>query len=313
MEVGINILDTFPSFNKLSQKNNLLLEYNNKEYNLNSIINQQDIFSIKENASQISFKIYVLSNNNKVLIGTNQINIDSLNSDNKSSIIWLEFKKKIEENKKEINDLNLLFYDCIRLKIKVSKIKTITKTDKKLKTNKSKIKFGSPNEQMKKIKKKYNIKENNNLVNSCRIGNTNNYLLKSNSLKDNIRTIVDNNVKNEDNDKKDTSKDNDSKHIMEKYSGVKNHRRKMLNKIILNKEKCCILIDKIIVKIKQLLLEYKFIKKVLNSISENDSDIYKKLKEIAANTNNDQEKESYINNLKSKLQDELIKALILIK
>ena len=87
----------------------------------------------------------------------------------------------------------------------------------------------------------------------------------------------------------------------------------MLNKIILNKEKCCILIDKIIVKIKQLLLEYKFIKKVLNSISENDSDIYKKLKEIVANTNNDQEKESYINNLKSKLQDELIKALILIK
>ena len=87
----------------------------------------------------------------------------------------------------------------------------------------------------------------------------------------------------------------------------------VLNKIILNKEKCCILIDKIIVKIKQLLLEYKFIKKVLNSISENDSDIYKKLKDIAANTNNDQEKESYINNLKSKLQDELIKALILIK
>jgi hypothetical protein len=87
----------------------------------------------------------------------------------------------------------------------------------------------------------------------------------------------------------------------------------VLNKIILNKEKCCILIDKIIVKIKQLLLEYKFIKKVLNSISENNSDIYKKLKDIAANTNNDQEKESYINNLKSKLQDELIKALILIK
>ena len=229
MEVSINILDTFPSFNKLSQKNNLLLEYNNKEYNLNNIINQQDIFSIKENASQIPFKIYVLSNNNKVLIGTNQINIDSLNSDNKSSIIWLEFKKKIEENKKEINDLNLLFYDCIRLKIKVSKIKTIPKTDKKLKTNKSKIKFGSPNQQMKKIKKKYNIKENNNLVNSCRIGNTNNYLLKSNSLKDNIRTIVDNNVKNEDNDKKDTSKDNDSKHIMEKYQELKIEPKKSIS------------------------------------------------------------------------------------
>ena len=120
MEVSISILDTFPSLNKLSQKNNLLLEYNNKEYNLKNIINQQDIFSIKENVSQISFKIYVLSNNNKILIGTNQLNIDSLNSENKSSITWLEFKKKIEENKKEINDINLLFYDCIRLKIKVS-------------------------------------------------------------------------------------------------------------------------------------------------------------------------------------------------
>ena len=41
----------------------------------------------------------------------------------------------------------------------------------------------------------------------------------------------------------------------------------VLNKIILNKEKCCILIDKIIIKIKQLLLEYKFIKKVLNILS----------------------------------------------
>ena len=145
MEVSISILDTFPSLNKLSQKNNLLLEYNNKEYNLKNIINQQEIFSIKENVSQISFKIYVLSNNNKILIGTNQLNIDSLNSENKPSIVWLEFKKK-EENKKEINDINLLFYDCIRLKIKYSKIKTIFKTDKKIKTNKSKIKFGSPNQ-----------------------------------------------------------------------------------------------------------------------------------------------------------------------
>ena len=49
MEVSISILDTFPSLSKLSQKNNLLLEYNNKEYNLKNIINQQDIFSIKEN------------------------------------------------------------------------------------------------------------------------------------------------------------------------------------------------------------------------------------------------------------------------
>ena len=229
MEVSISILDTFPSLSKLSQKNNLLLEYNNKEYNLKNIINQQDIFSIKENTSQISFKIYVLSNNNKVLIGANQLNIDSLNSENKSSIVWLEFKKKIEENKKEINDINLLFYDCIRLKIKASKIKTIPKTDKKIKTNKSKIKFGSPNQQMKKIKKKYNIKENNNLVNSCRIVNTNNYLLKSNSLKDNIRTIVDNNAKNEDNDKKDSSKDNDSNHIMEKYQELKIDPKKSIS------------------------------------------------------------------------------------
>ena len=229
MEVSISILDTFPSLNKLSQKNNLLLEYNNKEYNLKNIINQQEIFSIKENSSQISLKIYVMSNNNKILIGANQLNLDLLNAENKSSITWLEFKKKIEENKKELNDINLLFYDCIRLKIKVSKIKTIPKTDKKIKTNKSKIKFGSPNQQMKKIKKKYNMKENNNLVNSCRIVNTNNHLLKSNSLKDNVRTMVDNNVINEDNDKKDSSKDNDNNQIMEKYQELKIDPKKSIS------------------------------------------------------------------------------------
>ena len=43
MEFNINILDSFPSLNKISQKNNLLLEFNNKEYFLSKLIFQQEI------------------------------------------------------------------------------------------------------------------------------------------------------------------------------------------------------------------------------------------------------------------------------
>ena len=196
MEFNINIIDSFPSLNKFAQKNNLILELNNKEYNLKKLITQQDIISIKENLSQILLKVYALSNNKKILIGLNQLNSDIFSSDKKCSIIWLEFKKKIEENKKEINDINLLFYDCIRLKIKISLIKTPSKSDKKIKTSKSKLKFGSPNDQRKSSQKAYNNEiKDINLIKSCRIVNPNKYLLKSQTLKENIKV---NNVGNVD-------------------------------------------------------------------------------------------------------------------
>ena len=42
-----------------------------------------------------------------------------------------------------------------------------------------------------------------------------------------------------------------------------------MNKIIMAKEKCNLLIDKIIIKLKQLILEYNFIQKVLDNIEIN--------------------------------------------
>ena len=186
MEFIINILDSFPSLNKLTQKHNITLELNNKEYNLKKLIIQQEAISIKENLPNLLFKVYAILNNKKILIGINHINFDSLNYDDKSSIIWLEFKKKIEENKKEINDINILFYDCIRLKIKIFQTKLIPKTDKKIKNNKSKLNLVSPNKQEKNNNKEKNnyIKDNNiNVINSCRILNPSNNFLNSNLLK----------------------------------------------------------------------------------------------------------------------------------
>ena len=74
----------------------------------------------------------------------------------------------------------------------------------------------------------------------------------------------------------------------------------IMNKIILGKEKCSLLIDKIVAKSKQLILEYKFIKKALNNIYEEKFDIFQKFKEIVKNISNKQEKKNYVNDLKKK-------------
>ena len=83
-----------------------------------------------------------------------------------------------------------------------------------------------------------------------------------------------------------------------------------MNKIILGKEKCSLLIDKIVIKLKQLILEYNFIQKVLKNIDYNKAEIFTKFKDIMSNNSNKQEKDNYINNLKNQLQDELSKALL---
>ena len=85
----------------------------------------------------------------------------------------------------------------------------------------------------------------------------------------------------------------------------------IMNKIILGKEKCSLLIDKMVTKLKQLILEYNFIKKVLKNIDYNKAEIFTKFKEIMTNNSNKQEKDNYVNNLKIQLQDELTKALIM--
>ena len=87
----------------------------------------------------------------------------------------------------------------------------------------------------------------------------------------------------------------------------------IMNKIILGKEKCSILIDKIVIKLKQLILEYNFIKKVLNNIDENKSDLFQRFKDAVISTSNKEEKENFVNDLKKKLQEELSKALIIRK
>ena len=58
---------------------------------------------------------------------------------NKCFITWIEFRKKSQYNHKDINDINFLFFDCLRLKIKISLIKSLPKTDKRIKKSKNKI------------------------------------------------------------------------------------------------------------------------------------------------------------------------------
>lgn len=184
MEIRIIILDTFPSLNKLYQKINLILEINSQEYELNRLINQKEIISIQQNTNILYVKLYALFNSQKVLIGANQINFDLLNLENEHSIFWLEFKKEIEQNKSSENDINLLFYDFIRLKVKIISINIIPKSYIKVKTNKNRIKNGleSPCQQ-----------ENiplDNMINSWRLENHNNYsnyTLNSNLLKEKIK------------------------------------------------------------------------------------------------------------------------------
>lgn len=184
MEIRIIILDTFPSLNKLYQKINLLVEINCQEYELNKLINQKEVISIQQNTNILYIKLYALFNSQKILIGANQLNFDLLNLENEHSILWLEFKKEIEQNKSAENDINLLFYDFIRLKIKIISIDIIPKSYIKVKTNKNKIKneFGSPSQQ--------NKAPLDNIINSWRLENPNNYsnyTLNSNLLKEKIK------------------------------------------------------------------------------------------------------------------------------
>ncbi len=102
-------------------------------------------------------------------------------------------------------------------------------------------------------------------------------------FKNSIKSLI--YYKNSLNDKSSSDK------LIEKFS--------IMNKIFLIKEKSNILIDKIVVKLKQLILEYNFIKKVLNNIDENKSDKFQSFREIATNINNNQDKKDYINEASS--------------
>lgn len=87
----------------------------------------------------------------------------------------------------------------------------------------------------------------------------------------------------------------------------------VINKIILEKEKCCLLIDQIVTKLKQIFLEYNYIKKLLNNINPKKNEFFQKIIEIMSNINQYQEKENYVTELKRQLQEELKKILVIDK
>ena len=87
----------------------------------------------------------------------------------------------------------------------------------------------------------------------------------------------------------------------------------VINKIILEKEKCSLLIEQIITKLKQIILEFNFIKQMLNNISSNKNELFLKVKEIMAKIDHYKEKKNYINELKNQLQEELRKILVIDK
>ena len=200
MEFNLNFLDSFPSLNKIPQKNNLFLEFNNKEYSLNKLITQQEIIPLKKSLSKLFFKIYFIVNSKKLLIGLNSINQESIKFDtNKIFTTWLEFRKRIPDNNKDINDINFLFFDCLRLKLKISLIKSLPKTDKRIKKTQSRIKLGAKTPIIpKKADDKFKLKNDNNEININNDDNNNlnsyrnfdtNYLLKSKSQEENIKLV----------------------------------------------------------------------------------------------------------------------------
>lgn len=211
MEYNIYILDSFPSLNKLPQKNNLYLEFNNKEYLLNKLITQQKIISCRRSSSRLYFKIFFSYNNKKTLFGISSINTDFIKFDNKYFITWVEFKKKYQDNSKEMNDINFFFYDCIRLKLSITLTKPFPKSDKRVKKTKSKIKIGAitpiipKKEELKFIYNNNDFigmnnnedNENDNELNSYRENNNGNInLIKSKSEEGNVKLITEENKLN---------------------------------------------------------------------------------------------------------------------
>jgi len=82
----------------------------------------------------------------------------------------------------------------------------------------------------------------------------------------------------------------------------------IMNKIMYGKEKCSLIIDKILVKLKQMVLEYNLVQKILNNLDKNKLDFFKRFKGSVISNKQEKEKENYINSLKAKLQEELTKA-----
>ena len=126
MNVELIILDSFPSLEKLTLHDDLIIEINRKEYNLRLFILSKKSIILKNISDKITFKLSSL--NNKKLLGTSILTTQKLKDlfsiDNQSYILWLEFKNDINNNQinnnNEINSFNYWLYYCIRLKIKIT-------------------------------------------------------------------------------------------------------------------------------------------------------------------------------------------------
>lgn len=246
MEYNLNFVDSFPTLNKIPQKNNLFLEFNNKEYSLIKLITQQEIILLKKPLSKLFFKIYFISNSKKLLIGLNTLNQELIKFDtNKIYTTWIEFRKRISDNNKDINDINFLYFDCLRLKLKISLIKSLPKTDKRIKKTQSRIKLGTktpiiPKKENDKFKFKndnidININDDNTNLNSYRNFDTN-YLLKSKSQEENIKLVS---------EELENIKAN-ANNIMEKYNNLRIKSEESIShemKNLLQIENDCLLTD----------------------------------------------------------------------
>ena len=292
MEYNLNFVDSFPSLNKIPQKNNLFLEFNNKEYSMNKLITQQEIISLKKPLSKLFFKIYFIINSKKLLIGVNSINQELIKFDsNKNYITWVEFKKRIPDNNnnKDLNDINFLFFDCIRLKLKISLIKSLPKTDKRIKKTQSKIRIGTKTPIIpKKGEAKFKFKndndnidinienDDNNNLNSYRNFDTN-YLIKSKSQEENVKLV---------NEELENIKVN-TNNIIEKYNNLRIKSEESISheiKNLLQIENDCILTDN------NLIENYSYStslgdnnnKNIIKSRAENEN---KKISDIIKNDN----------------------------
>ena len=152
---------------------------------------------------------------------------------------------------------------------------------------------------------KNNLEENDSFIKSILLNYNNQDTLKNylntlnddyNEFQDNLKTLI--------NYKSSLDNSNNNAFLI-KFS--------ILNKIILGKKKCILLIDKMVTKLSQLMLEYNFIKKILNNIDTNKvnkADIFQKFKDVMSTTHSKQEKGNFIQNLKMKLLKELNETLM---
>ena len=233
---------------------------------------------------------------NKII--NNIINTENKNNKNKNG----------EEKSDEISILNLI-EDDNNSKEKKEEIKAEKEILSLIEEGKLFLSLFKDKELLNEIESQKNTsteKNNNDNDNDAYIKSILLNYCNDNTIKNNLNVLNDDYTLFQNSLKKligykSTFNDSNSNTFFTKFS--------IMNKIIVGKEKCNLLIDKIIMKLKQLILEYSFIRKAVNNFDNNKTDFYMKLKGVMTD-NKKQEKDNYVNDLKMQLKDELNKALL---